>query len=377
MTIDEDRIVAAIDACYDAVVEPDKWPEALQWLAEAAGADCAMFYPKDVNQDAARVPASLAYGELLEDYVEGRWYENHYRAERGWPLMRTRPYLLEQDLSTEEERKRLPHYNELYLRWGYPGFIAIPFVLDGRAWCLPMLRGRRNGFFTHEEGALLARFAPHFRRMMFLSEQFSQKHGHGGLETLDRIDRAAVLIDWQGRVKGLNSKAQMLLARVGNALFLNGGGHLHATHPESENRLQALHTTLRTRSIRDRRRDETATVRIERPDHRPLLVEAVSLDGLVSPASTPAHSILLITDLEERETPATEHLQAVLKLTPAEADLCVLMCSGMTLAEASDRLRITSGTARQRLKSIFQKTETNRQSELISLLSRLPGERGN
>ncbi|MCT7375811.1 helix-turn-helix transcriptional regulator [Chelativorans salis] len=330
-----------------------------------------------MNEDAARVPASRSYAELLEDYVQGGWYDNHYRAERGWPLLRTRRYVLEQDLSTEEERRKLPHYNELYLRWGYPGFIAIPFVLDGRAWCLPMLRGRKNGFFTHEEGARLARFAPHFRRMMFLSEQFSQRHGHGGLEALDRIDRAAVLIDWQGRVKGFNAKAQALLARVGNALFLNGGGHLHATHPESESRLQALYATLRTRNFRDRRRKEVAPIRIDRSDHRPLLVEAVSLDGLISPASAPAHSILLITDLDERETPATEHLRTVLKLTPAEADLCVLMCSGMTLAEAGDHLQITSGTARQRLKGIFQKTETNRQSELISLLSRLPPARRN
>lgn len=372
MELNENRLIRAIDDCYEAIVEPEKWPDALQSLAGAAGADCAMFYPKDVNQDALRVPSSRSYAELLEHYVQGGWYQNHYRAERGWPLMRSRRFVLEQHLSTEEERRTLRHYNELYLRWGYPGFIAIPFAIDGHSWCLPMLRGQDRGFFTEEEGARLAVFAPHFRRMMLLTARFSWQRAGGGLESLEKIDKAALVLDWQGRVRDLNAKARALLARAADALFLNGGGHLHAVQPDSENRLQALFALLQSRDRRDRRLKEAHPVRMERPGHRPLLVEAVSLEGMV-PFLSAARSLLLIIDLGERPVPVARQLRVLLQLTPAEAELCVELASGRTLAKAAERLRITAGTARQRLKDIFHKTGTHRQSELVALLSRLPG----
>ena len=122
-----EEVGRALDACYDAVSSPELWQSALHDLASSLGATCAMFYPKDVADGATQVPSSTHYADLLEDYVAGQWYENHYRADRGWPLLELNPVtvVLEHDLSTEEERRRLATYNEFYLKWGYPGFAAI------------------------------------------------------------------------------------------------------------------------------------------------------------------------------------------------------------------------------------------------------------
>ncbi|RUM98807.1 hypothetical protein EET67_05835 [Pseudaminobacter arsenicus] len=58
-------------------------------------------------------------------------------------------------------------------------------------------------------------------------------------------------------------------------------------------------------------------------------------------------------------------------LTPSEIRLCSVLAQNYTLKEAADTLSVTHETARQRLKTIFQKTGTNRQSELVALLKRL------
>lgn len=58
-------------------------------------------------------------------------------------------------------------------------------------------------------------------------------------------------------------------------------------------------------------------------------------------------------------------------LTPSEIRLCGVLAQNYTLKEAADMLSVTHETARQRLKTIFQKTGTNRQSELVALLKRL------
>lgn len=371
--MDEEKLLQAVDFCFDAVVEPDAWPLALQRFAEAAGATSAMFYPKDVNENATRVPASEGYTEFLEHYVAGKWYERHYRAERGWPLLNSRPFtaVTEHDLATEEERKRLAHYNELYMRWGYPGFLAVGFQIEGRAWCMPLLRNTKQGHFSREEANKLLLLAPYLRRMVHLSEQFSRIRAVSGLDMLDVIDRPSIVIGWQGRVEVMNGKAEALLARCADTLFISRGGYLHAVHPESEERLQRL---LGSGSVnaQERRQREAFRIRIERPlSGRPLIVEAVSQPGLVAPVSAIARTVLLLNDLEQRQVPPEEALKDLLRLTEAEARLCVLMSSGLSLAEAGERLAITEGTARQRLKSIFHKTDTKRQSELIALLLKL------
>lgn len=62
---------------------------------------------------------------------------------------------------------------------------------------------------------------------------------------------------------------------------------------------------------------------------------------------------------------------AAFALTAAEIRLCTALAQNLTLKEAAMQLGLTVGTARDRLKTIFQKTGTHRQSELIGLIKRL------
>jgi DNA-binding CsgD family transcriptional regulator len=67
-------------------------------------------------------------------------------------------------------------------------------------------------------------------------------------------------------------------------------------------------------------------------------------------------------------------LQCHFSLTPAEARLALHLVAGETLRSAAVKLSITYETARSRLKSIFKKTGTCRQAELvIVILTALPG----
>lgn len=59
-------------------------------------------------------------------------------------------------------------------------------------------------------------------------------------------------------------------------------------------------------------------------------------------------------------------------LAPAECRLADLLLQGLELAATAERLHITDSTARFMLKSVFRKTETHRQSELIRFLLCLP-----
>lgn len=80
--------------------------------------------------------------------------------------------------------------------------------------------------------------------------------------------------------------------------------------------------------------------------------------------------LVLVTDLGSKSLNAgsLEALAGSFGLTQSEIVFCKRLLLGETIAEAADQLGITQGTARTRLKAIFQKTGTSRQAELMLLL---------
>jgi len=65
-------------------------------------------------------------------------------------------------------------------------------------------------------------------------------------------------------------------------------------------------------------------------------------------------------------------LYAVFGLTPAESRVASLLAEGLSLKEIAVEQGTKHDTVRKQLRSIFQKTSTNRQPELVRLLLHLP-----
>ena len=81
---------------------------------------------------------------------------------------------------------------------------------------------------------------------------------------------------------------------------------------------------------------------------------------------------VFISDPEQEAETIDQLLSRIYGLTPAEARLASLLMQGKSLEQSGEALQITSNTARSSLKSIFGKTQTNRQSELVRLLLNSP-----
>jgi DNA-binding CsgD family transcriptional regulator len=82
-------------------------------------------------------------------------------------------------------------------------------------------------------------------------------------------------------------------------------------------------------------------------------------------------AIVVLVDLEARPTAAQCDLIEAFRLTPAEARLATRVAAGEPIETIAEKLGIAYETARNVLRSIFQKTETRRQGELIALLTGL------
>jgi len=95
-----------------------------------------------------------------------------------------------------------------------------------------------------------------------------------------------------------------------------------------------------------------------------------SLDHL--PGPVPAALVRLI-ELNKRSNDLGKHAH-LFDLSPRETDVASALLEGHSIESMSASLEISRNTARNHLQSLFRKTGTNRQSDLIRMLERIAGQ---
>jgi DNA-binding CsgD family transcriptional regulator len=84
------------------------------------------------------------------------------------------------------------------------------------------------------------------------------------------------------------------------------------------------------------------------------------------------YAVVFISDPAQRERPKQEVLRAFFGLTPAEARVAMMLGDGNSPREIGQRLGVSSNTVKSQLASIYSKTGTSRQAQLVRLLMNLP-----
>lgn len=81
--------------------------------------------------------------------------------------------------------------------------------------------------------------------------------------------------------------------------------------------------------------------------------------------------ILALLDRQPRSGPNPQTLQKMFGLTGAETHLALRLAKGDAPLEIAEHCRLSRTTIRTQLASLFAKTETRRQAELVALLGRI------
>jgi DNA-binding CsgD family transcriptional regulator len=178
------------------------------------------------------------------------------------------------------------------------------------------------------------------------------------LHTLDRMGSGGIILDQAGQILQLNDTAGRLISEHAAAGATGAGG------PSPREALKAL---LARGGSRFGSNGDVWAV-IPREAGRSLILHAVHVgNGLPSGP----HTVVILIDLNQRLQPNEESLQRIFELTPAEARLAVQIAAGRTLSDIAQLSRISISTARTQLSSVFAKTHTARQAELVALLARV------
>jgi DNA-binding CsgD family transcriptional regulator len=109
---------------------------------------------------------------------------------------------------------------------------------------------------------------------------------------------------------------------------------------------------------------------VQRQDKLPVLVRMRiwRSDGAAHLAAQEVCALLTLNVLGPKPGPPAAILAKTFRLTPAEAKLACVIACGASPEIAARELKISRETARNQLKSVFAKTDTHRQSELVALI---------
>ena len=362
-----DRILSVIQTLYDAAVDETRWAHAIEALTAVTGSQAATFWVLD-SSDEPRLPTLTCFNfdpSFIAEYQNGMV-----------PLDPTVQYLVAHPdvpivhdglFITDREKDRLAYYD-----W-HGRHSDTRYRLVGQSQPAEQVqagvalhRARNVGRYEPSDIEHFAVLHRHLQRALAIAFRLGTL---GTLqkcttELLDRHPAAVVLLDGRGRVVYFNRRAADLQAKGDGIQLAISGLTL---------RRKADNDHLRVLIGRAMFRPGTPVggmMRAVRPSgKRPygIFVSPISRD---SPALTDVRPAVcvMITDPDGRRPPLSSRLRTVFGLTEAEARLADRLAAGDDLRSAASELGVTYGTARTRLAEIFQKTNTHRQAELVSLL---------
>lgn len=193
----------------------------------------------------------------------------------------------------------------------------------------------------------------------------SEESVFGALAALDHLHVPAIVLDGRGWVRKTNAQVDV---SPGSGLRINRHAVI-AEDATSQLDLQRLiHDVVQGGDALAR--PALRPVVIRRSMRRPLIVDAVHADSVLA-ERLDGGAFLLISDLERCALPAEARVRRAFELTRSELRLVMLIAEGEDLATCGERLGWSRETTRSVLKTVFSKTETHRQAELVALLARL------
>jgi len=351
----------AVEAIYEAAASPQAWPRALGLIAALAGASAgtllfgasteeiaplATFGDGELNAALAAATVGAALISRLGDGATGVLVSNKmplapYRGEGDDPLV------------------------ALGASGKVGEALAVGLLREEGVVAALWLFRRLGERFDHPDLDAIRELIPHLSRAMLVHlrvERAERRAAEAG-DAFDRVALGAVLVDGAARPILANRAAKRIAAQ--NDGFVIASDGLHGRTAADTGMLHAAVASVARRSA-----GTGLGLRLPRTSSsRPYEVMVVPIGrGRKWQARQRATAVVFISDSGPSLLNPAQLLRDLYGLTSAETHLALLLLSGQGMPEAAKTLSVSRNTAHSQLASIFRKTDTTSQAELVRVL---------
>jgi DNA-binding CsgD family transcriptional regulator len=376
LTLSDRRLLDIIDDIYQASVEPEAWQrvvDGIHSLLPAAGVDVQGYYQGNhLMVQQGHDP------DFIEEYKRSYagsnpWAAHIHEMPVGIPVVMAESPYLPEVLRTDWQR---------FMEENSAGYgIGLPVLTQpDRIFFLVIQYAAKWTAKLDPSAAELARaLARHLGRSFDISIRLgaAQSPADGLPALLERAGAPILVVDGSLRLRHATRRGEALLA-TGGPLRTEALGRIALSNPEAHAALAAAVRSCVRGELAGAAPSLIAVATPAGPQRIvivPLAADSAISKGPVGRFFAERLAMLLVLTASGSNDP----LAAARKrfgLTAAEGELARALCGGDNLRDYAARRGVTLATVRNQLKSVFSKTDTHRQGELIALLLKLGGAAG-
>lgn len=398
MSLSAKKLSSLLQTLYEAASQPQLFADFLAKLSAELAADKAYFILVDSE---ARCNFSLQYGfddsasRAYAEYFSGRdplavrFFEKA-KSHREW-VGTSRSVISDSEYLSSEIFNDFARPN----RQRY--FCAAGFDLSGSGLegGLGVARPPDAKEFDGEAVELLAVLAPHMRQALMLYKSLADSIINNALLKMSaqHFEHALICLDSSSKVLRITPAARTIL-EMGDGLT-EDRGCLRVSCTREQERLnamiaQAVATGTGRGGEHPVQMDAQLAPEIGRPSiwtsgfggsmqvsrkppRRPLTLTVTPFLASGEYTLPKPCAMVILSDPDFTPLSRSVLLRCAYGLTPSECRIAELLAQGHTVSEAAEMLGRTQAGARFQLKSIFRKTDTRRQTDLLRLILSLPG----
>ena len=346
---------ALIDRIYEAAGTPELWPEVLQSLGDMANSDGAVL----MVQPTVGMPRWIA-SPTLEQHLR---HHTTAASRRGdgctaqWRILAHAGFMRDVDLVPRSYDDRSCEVDAPF--WQVGTTIPLP---TGDVAIITAERRAQTG--PHDAAILteLNALRPHLVRACQLSARFGCERTHVSTMTLNQIGLPAAVLSASGRVLTMNARLQEREEVLPPGQH---GGLLFKSLINSKLLQDAIGNV-----VGGRHAAQSMPVR-GYSDRRPQIARVMRLDRHPGDIFGSSAVLLILMHVGARAVPDDGLLNLLFDLTPAEARLLQALAGGLRLQSYAASVGVQTSTVRTQLTSIFNKTGTKRQADLLSIVASL------
>lgn len=343
----------------EAVFDEDALDTALKKFADFCGAPISQLMVAQRNRTLLR---SVFSKELENDIAETEaLYQDINPRVLATPTMPQGKVTRDQDFISYEDISADQTYQELILPAGLGHFSAVPLIHDTEMTAgIALHRRFSDAPFSDEEARLHEIAASVCEPVLRLAALIEKRNVRNSIDLI-ADDKAVAILDQTGRVLAHNEAFETLIA-LGAARILRERG-LQLSSKSAQTRLvRALgsHTGIvgGTLAIRSRNNQHQWLCRVT---PKPAFT-------LVGPEA--GHALLVCEPVDAPPRLDVGLIRDFYSLTRAEAEIAALIFQGLAAKEIAAARNVSPETVRSHIKNLLNKTECNRQVELVAKLAR-------
>jgi DNA-binding CsgD family transcriptional regulator len=366
--LDSDRLMRLVGAIHSGAADDSLWSDALDQLSDLmGGARILMGHAPDdfrtLDFSGHRVDPDLV--ALVNGPLASR------KANPLFGAIPRAPHHTPVILTTRLPRKKFLR-SEVYEMVLKPSGVrhVMAVILDSDAYgahALAIGRGAAIGEFDGEASAFLAAFSPHIATAAATRKRLAGVTT--GVDALEMLDRGVILCAADGTIAFANREAERILTARDGLESIN-----RRVSPERSGeaaRLRALVASAAAASA-GRGTGVGGVMRVSRRSMRSEYIVHVAPAGRRASSEwkgVQSLAVMFIHDPAQTAPVPEQWLAAAYSLTRAEGALALRLYQGDGLTEAAECLGITANTAKTQLKSIFDKFDVSRQSQLVRAIA--------